>query len=390
MIRRRTGGTDAVAVRGGAGGQAVAAVPQVTKDELMPVYNWSAIYLGNAADMDPDDADSTAENAAALLGTYGSAGAPLRNNIVDVVANDADGDTNINYDDPAETMTIDGVSHTLDSGAVFNATITYMDGTTATITAVVLQTENGDLYLAPEMSNNADLAAMEAKPIRSLTLDSLNTNTTTIGANRQQTNFMCFAAGTAIATPHGARPVESLRPGDRISLHGGGWRALRWIGCRHVSLARQIADPRARCVVIAPDALGPGWPRAPLRVSQQHRLLISTPVARRMFGQDEVLVAAKKLVGLPGIALDQPRAALRYFHIALDRHDIVLAEGAPAESLLPGPEALRTFDDGAARALEALLTDAAHIPARPIVEGRRVQSFVDRMQRRRARQEARA
>lgn len=355
----------------------------------MPVYNWSAIYLGNAADMDPDDANATMETAGDLLGTYGSVGDPLRNHIVDVVVDDADGDSNINYDDPSESMVIDGVSNTLDSGAVFNATITYMDGTTATITAVVLQTENGDLYLAPEMSDNTDKAAMEAKPIRSLTLDSVSTDTTTIAANRQQTNFMCFVAGTAIATPQGERPVESLRAGDLVSVFGGTSRPIRWIGCRHVSLARQLADPRARSVSVAPNALGPGWPQAVLRVSQQHRLMISTPIAEKMFGQAEVLVAAKKLVGLAGISIDQPRASLRYFHIALDRHDLVLAEGAPTESLLPGPEALRTFDAQTAILLQKLVPEAVREPARPIVRGRRLHRFVGRLEKRQARSQAR-
>ena len=133
----------------------------------MATYNWTAIYLGNAADMDPDDANFTAENAGDILGTYGSAGDPLYDNQVNVQVNDADDDTNVNYDDPSETMTIDGVAHTLDSGAVYNATITYTDGTTATITAVVMQTSDGDLYLAPEMSQNADFFAMQDKAIES-------------------------------------------------------------------------------------------------------------------------------------------------------------------------------------------------------------------------------
>jgi hypothetical protein len=54
----------------------------------------------------------------------------------------------------------------------FAATLTYVDGTTATITAVVFQDHDGNTCVAPQLSYNADQAAMEAHPIEAITLDS--------------------------------------------------------------------------------------------------------------------------------------------------------------------------------------------------------------------------
>lgn len=357
----------------------------------MAIYNWNAIYLGNAADIDTDEASIATETPGSLLGTFGSSGAPLADNIVDVVVDDADGDTNINtdndaFDDP-EPMLIDGVSHVLDSGAVYNATITYTDGTTATITAVILQTTDGNLYLAPEMSDNADKAAMEAKAIESLTLDSVAVGTTNIGANRQQTNFVCFVLGTLIDTPHGPTPVERLAPGDAVLTldHGAQPICRVWSGL--VSVTRQIVSRGAAPVIIPAHVFGASRPLRPLRVSPQHRLLLNSPVARRMFGSDDVLIAAKRLVGIDGIGTSAVTGPVRYFHFALARHEIVFAEGLPAESLylgrearrVIGPEALDARDicgDAGMREEEA---QVAEIPVRPIAEGHRARRLLGRM-----------
>ncbi|KEP71208.1 hypothetical protein DL1_11205 [Thioclava dalianensis] len=82
-----------------------------------------------------------------------------------------------------------GVDQSLDGLAVYNATITYLDGSTAPITAVVFQDTSGNLYLAPEPTYNADQAALEARPIRSLTLDGLSANDGALIAERCDGHF---------------------------------------------------------------------------------------------------------------------------------------------------------------------------------------------------------
>jgi hypothetical protein len=64
---------------------------------------------------------------------------------------------------------------------------------------------------------------------------------------------------------------------------------------------------------------------------------------------DGVLIPVKRLVNGATVAVD-PRASVEYFHIELDRHDIVLAEGLPTESYLDTGDRGR-FSGGALVAL---------------------------------------
>lgn len=191
----------------------------------------------------------------------------------------------------------------------------------------------------------------------------------------------CFAAGTRIATPSGPVPVETLRAGDVVITACGGTAAVRTRLERDVSADEMEARPNFRPVRIRAGALGPGIPARDLLVSRQHRMVVSSPIARRMFGGD-VLVAAIRLTDLPGVAIAEP-ADLTYVHLVFDRHEIVLAEGAPSESFFPGTVALDGLTAEAIDELRALFPDAvaghsAPPPARPIPEGYRQRRLVAR------------
>ena len=146
---------------------------------------------------------------------------------------------------------------------------------------------------------------------------------------------VCFAAGTLIATPTGPRRVESLRPGDLVDTLDDGPQPLRWVGGWQ-SLMAGVALP----VCIAAGTFGNS--RA-LRVSGLHLILLEGAECELLFGEAEVLVAAKDLVGLPGVTLETRPQVISYHHLLLDRHQILLAEGAPAESLHPGPMTLENL-----------------------------------------------
>ncbi len=140
---------------------------------------FDVIYLGVQADMDTVNGDRVAENAAALEGlTIGTATDPLHDRIQTLSPGSTGytgGSTADAYDqDQArETFSSDGgPEQSYDMGMAFAATLTYVDGTTATITACVLQDQHGNAYLVPHESYDADQAAMEAQPITAITLDS--------------------------------------------------------------------------------------------------------------------------------------------------------------------------------------------------------------------------
>jgi Ca2+-binding RTX toxin-like protein len=133
----------------------------------------------------------------------------------------------------------------------------------------------------------------------------------------------CFAAGTRILTPSGERPVEALRAGDLVVTAAGRIAPVRWVGHRAVQLRRHPRPRAAAPVRIAAGALGPGTPLRDLRVSPDHALLL-----------DGVLVPALALVDGAAVVQEAWCAAVTYFHVELDRHDVLVAEGAAAESYL--------------------------------------------------------
>jgi hypothetical protein len=121
-----------------------------------------------------------------------------------------------------------------------------------------------------------------------------------------------------------------------------------------------------------------------MMVSPQHRVLIRSRIAQRMFDADEVLVAAKDLVGLPGIARADDITQVDYIHLMFDAHRIVLAEGAPMESFYLGPMVLRSLDIATRNELLELFPDMENESAafaRPVVTGGPARNLVSRHQR---------
>lgn len=169
---------------------------------------------------------------------------------------------------------------------------------------------------------------------------------------------LCFTPGTQIDTPQGPRPVEDLAPGDLVTTRDRGAQPLIWVGRRVLDGAALARNPRLVPVRIAAHALGPGLPGCDLCVSPQHRILLRSRIAERMFGLDEVLVPAICLLSLPGVTRDSQAAGVTYLHLMCERHEILTANGAPAESLLPGPRALAGLPPAARAEILALFPEA--------------------------------
>ena len=206
------------------------------------------------------------------------------------------------------------------------------------------------------------------------TLDDIFTvriNDTSGGATTAQVRITisgipCFLRGTAILTESGPRPVESLHPGDLIRTADHGLQPLRWVGLRRVSPQDIEAAPQFCPIRIRAGALGPGLPKRDLKVSPQHRILL------RHDG-DEVLVAAGKLLALPGFSRALGTRRVAYFHLLFDRHEIVFAEGMATESLLLTPRALDGWGAQAVEEIRGLFPQAFRPgwqmpPARPILD----------------------
>ncbi|MEL7465537.1 MAG: Hint domain-containing protein [Pseudomonadota bacterium] len=194
--------------------------------------------------------------------------------------------------------------------------------------------------------------------------------TTFQGASRSSftqdnTNVICFVEGVMILTSEGERPVETLRPGDRVATVGGASAELIWAGWTSVTSDDLRSRKSLRPVRIAAGALGNGSPSRDLLVSQQHRLLAAGPIVRRMFGVDEVLVPVKALIDLPGVEISRDRTPFRYHHICCRGHEVLIADGAAAESFFPAAQSLRTLSSPSRAALERAIGAEASLPWRP-------------------------
>ena len=149
-------------------------------------------------------------------------------------------------------------------------------------------------------------------------------------------DFHCFLKGTRIRTADGERKIEELKAGDLLPAVFGGTCPIQWIG-RYRYRKSDPTKPWVRNVMpirIARSALGPHVPHTNLYISEAHALLI-----------DGVLVAAGNLVNDRTITRYDARELdeLEFFHIKLERHDVIYAEGAPTETLLEVDESAVNF-----------------------------------------------
>jgi hypothetical protein len=131
---------------------------------------------------------------------------------------------------------------------------------------------------------------------------------------------ICYLAGTLIATPEGEVEVERLAPGGTVLTLSGAARRVVWVGTGRV-LATRGRRNAATPVIVRKGALGDNVPHTDLRVTKAHSLYI-----------DGVLVPVEFLVNHRTILWDDHAQEVTIYHIELETHDVLLANGAPAES----------------------------------------------------------
>ncbi len=170
--------------------------------------------------------------------------------------------------------------------------------------------------------------------------DAANTATGIAQFTEIETIVPCFTPGTLVLTRSGDKPVELIRPGDRVLTRDNGFREVAWAGAKAMSAAELLRGERLRPVMVRAGALGRGRPERDTLFSPNHRVFVDGPDCAMMFGDHEVLVAVKHLVGRPGIEAALPNSGVRYVHFMFDRHEVVFGNGCWTESFQPGDMAL--------------------------------------------------
>lgn len=193
----------------------------------------------------------------------------------------------------------------------------------------------------------------------------------------------CFVAGTLIETRNGLRAVEDLVVGDEVLTRDRGYQAIRWIGSTSLSAPTLARQPKLRPIRIRAGALAENVPSTDLLVSPQHRILVRSKIAMRVFGAVEVLAPAKQLLQVEGIDIAEELETVEYFHFLCDQHEVVMSNGAETESLYTGKEALKAVGWAAREEIFTLFpqlrdSDAVTPGARKLLSGREARKLVVR------------
>lgn len=171
----------------------------------------------------------------------------------------------------------------------------------------------------------------------------------------------CFTRGTLIDTPHGPRPVETLRVGDAVLTADNGVQRIRWIGSRRLSLGGGTDSERFRPVRLKANSIAPGVPARDVLVSPMHRVLVGGAHAQLLFAQSEVLTPAQHLVNGQTI-FSEPVTEAEYFHLLFDSHQILVSLNLRSESFYPGDVGLAGFEGAIREEVLALFPELRSLP----------------------------
>jgi hypothetical protein len=244
--------------------------------------------------------------------------------------------------------------------------LSFDPGSESNLPVVFLTVSNGGVlrhFIIPNDSYG-DMNLLEIRT-GSLT-DVAGSDAAIISTANNTINFVCFVAGTMIATPQVCRSVEDIRRGDLVLTRDNGPQAVRAILSRTLDLAH--TPDRLRPIAFEVGSLGPGRPNRRLCVSPQHRMLVTDPSGCT------VLVPAKALTGRRGVRVMHGRRQVTYFHLIFSRHEIICANGTPTESFYPGAMALQAVPDESLAELHEIFgkdpvrgTGKAPTPAAPML-----------------------
>jgi hypothetical protein len=155
--------------------------------------------------------------------------------------------------------------------------------------------------------------------------DDFSGQAVSVGPSGVSLGVACFRAGTRIATTHGAVAVERLAVGDQVITlldDDAVPRAVTWLGWREIDCRRHPRPLDVWPVRVRRDAFAAGVPHCDLWLSPNHAVYI-----------DNVLIPIRRLINGDSIRQEKVDRVV-YYHVELDQHDVLLAEGLPCETYL--------------------------------------------------------
>jgi len=162
----------------------------------------------------------------------------------------------------------------------------------------------------------------------------------------------CYRRGTLIEAARGQQKVETLNIGDKVRTASGVLRPIKWIGRRSYNGRFVMGRTDILPVCIKSGALADNVPARDLWVSPNHAMYFSSPdgaernpgtplqlqcrsrISLRSIRAAGLLIEAKDLINGVSIVQAERAETLEYFHIELETHDVIIAEGALSETFI--------------------------------------------------------
>lgn len=272
-----------------------------------------------------------------------------------------------------------------------NSTITFTDGSTLNVYVATRTMADGSTFLDFPDGAEMDLIQSHMNANRTqIASVKLGTHDGTVWERLVPAEFdqplvkppICFTAGTLIRTDKGAVPVETLQTRDKVWTLDDGFQPLVWVGSRKLSPQVLTDNPNWHPIRIAARTLSP-CQESHILVSPQHRFLIDSIIAERMFGERQVMIPAKGLLDCDGVSVERHDEGIEYFHLLFRRHCIIEANGILAESMFMGEQAMNSLDAEAVAEIEMMMPTATAeglqmLPARKLIKPAKAASLVQR------------
>jgi hypothetical protein len=291
----------------------------------------SGFALSIQGSLDVQNADTVTSTGSVVIGSTGS--------LTDNNAGNADlvyvqggtfTDTNLNSGDTANMS--DGGTFVLqtnvetDTGGFGNATFGGVVQTMLPGATVEVIDSGGSAGAGFSISGNQvqfDFGGgLESINVNFATTDMSNLSITTSPTNSSEfVVTVCFCAGTRIKTTRGEVAVENLVVGDLAVTVSGEARPIAWIGHKRV----ECPTPDGWPVRVMAGAFGAHMPTRDLRLSPGHAVCVDV--------MGEVFVPIEHLI--TGMTIFREKVSeVTYWHVELESHDVLLAEGLPCESYM--------------------------------------------------------
>jgi hypothetical protein len=193
-------------------------------------------------------------------------------------------------------------------------------------------------------------------------------------------NVVCYVRGTCIGTPQGETVVQDLRAGDLVIASFGpddepSAQPVKWLGYRRIDLTEHPRPKMVAPIRVCRSAFAENVPHRDLLVSPDHAIFV-----------DGMLISARQLVNNVTIRYEEKWRSVEYFHVELDRHAIVTAEGLTVESYLDTGNRGFFSNSGKPPVLHPDFTIRSNFPARGtsscaefVCDGGRVQPVWQRL-----------